>query len=121
MSDFADLVRETLRGSAGLPPGLDEQPLGRKVAALDQRMRTVSAITWGSVTFMAILGLIMFILLLTADQATETKTLVLYGAIFLWSALAIAMAKLWHFQMQSDTAAMKEILRAQSMLIAENS
>ena len=116
MSDFAELVRETLRGTPGLPPGLEEEPLGRKVTALDQRMRTVGRLTWGSTALMAILGVVMFILLLTADDGTQTKWLVLYGAIFLWSALAIAMAKLWHFQMQSSTASRKEILRTQAML-----
>jgi hypothetical protein len=120
MNDLFDLIRETFSGTQGMPPGLDEQALDAKVAALDRRTKTVGWITWLSVGVMAVLGLIMFVLLLSAEADTETSLLVLYGAVFVWSAVAIAMAKLWHFQMQSDAAAMKEILRIQAMLQASD-
>ena len=42
--------------------------------------------------------------------------LVLYGALFTWAIVAIAMVKLWHFQVQSHTATQKELLRIQHQL-----
>ena len=116
MSDFADLIRETFAGTPGLP---DQQPLEVRVAALDTRMKTVGSMTWIGVTLMFIIAIAMIVLLVGAGSSTEIKWLVLQGALFMWAIVAIAMIKLWHFQMQSDTAAMKEILRTQAMLQAK--
>lgn len=119
MSDFTDLVRETFSGSPGLPPGLSETPLETRVAALDERMKTVGSMTWIGVTVMFVIAIVMIALLVTADPGTEAKWLVLDGALFVWAIVAIAMVKLWHFQMQSETAMMKEILRVQAMHLGD--
>ena len=117
MSDFIDLIRETFAGTPGLP---DEQSLDDRVAALDRRMKTVGSMTWIGVTIMFAIAIVTIGLLIAADADTETKWLILYGSLFVWAIVAIAMIKLWHFQMQSDTAAMKEILRIQAMLQASD-
>lgn len=116
MSDFTDLIEETFGGAPGLPPDLETVPLEDRVAALDTRMKTVSNMTWISVPVMFVIALVMILLIVTAEPTSEVKWLVLEGAVFAWAIIAIAMIKLWHFQMQSDIAMMKEILRVQSML-----
>lgn len=119
MSDFIDLIEETFAGNPGLRPGLDEVALEERVGALDERMRTVGHLTWLSVPLMFAIALIMVLLLVTADAGTDIKWLVLYGAVFVWAMLVIAMVKLWHFQMQSDIAMRKEILRTQAMILED--
>ncbi len=118
MSDFADLVRETFTGTPGLPP---VEPLETRVAALDRRMKTVGSMTWIGVTVGFVVAVVMVVLLVTAAPSTEVKWLVLEGTVIVWAVVAIAMIKLWHFQMQSDVATMKEILRVQAMLQVRDS
>ncbi len=117
MSDFTDLIQETFGRAPGLRPGLDEMPLGDRVDALDERMKTVGNLTWISVPLMFVIALIMIVLLATAEPTVEVKWLVLEGAVFVWAMLVVAVVKLWHFQMQSDIATMKEILRIQALLL----
>jgi hypothetical protein len=117
MSDFADLVQVTFGGSPGLRPGLEDEPLDDRIEALDTRMHTVSNITWIGVPLTFVIALVMLLLIATAEPTTEAKWLVLESAVFVWAIIAIAMIKLWHFQMQSDVAMMKETLRIQAMLL----
>ena len=118
MSDFYAMIRETFSGSPGLPPGLDAVSLDERVAALDTRMRTVNSVTWLGALVMLGVAILGLVLLLGADAGTEVKWLVFYGVLIVWAVMAIAMVKLWHFNMQAETAAMKEILRNQAMLQA---
>ena len=103
MSEFRVLIRETINGDPGLGPALDEVGLDERVDALDQRMRTVNSLFWLGGLVGAAIAIGMVVLLAGADDATKTKWLVLYGALFVWGILIVAMVKLWHFQMQSHT------------------
>ena len=116
MGDFGDLVRETLVGAPGLGPGPRQLELDERTERLDRRMRTVNWLLWLGVVFGAALAIVAVVLLATADDSTATKWLVLWGALFVWGILIIAVVKLWHFQMQSDTALAKELFRTQELL-----
>lgn len=73
--------------------------------------------TWVVAAVGAVVAIIMIVLLVGADAHTETRWLVLDGAVLLWAMLVIAMVKLWHFRMLSATSIQKEILRSQAILL----
>ena len=114
MGEFGDLVGEAVRGgSRGMPPGPGEASLDERVAAIDTRARTETTLFWVGAAIMGVFGVVMRILLLTADDATSAQVLVTYGSLFVFAGVALAMLKLWHFRSISDARLLKEVLRIQ--------
>ena len=109
MGDFGDFVKEAFVGAPGLPT---TAPLSDRVEATDRRMRTVSTLTWLG-AFVGAGAAVWMAVLLLGDSDYATGTLVFFGAVFVWGIVVVAMVKTWHFQMQSNSQVMKEILRLQ--------
>lgn len=105
---LTEFIRETLVTPRGAPD-LDA-PLLDRVDTLDDRMATTEVLTWSIAAGAGAIGATTFLRLVRAPARVPNAILVPRATVCTWSLVAIALAKLWHAQVQNHTSEMKEIL-----------
>ena len=113
MNDFAQLLKEALLGEEPYRPDPDREALEASVRKFDRRMRTVRGLAAFMVCATSAAFLFGLIALLRSGPETATKTLVLYGSLFVWGSVGVGFGKLWFAMMANHLAVMKELKMAQ--------
>lgn len=117
MSEFKDMLKEAFRDDAPFDPSPGRAVLDASVQKFERRMRTVRWMAFFAVTFMSVVMVAGLWLLLDASDDASARTVVLYGALFVWGYVGIGFAKGWFAIMHNHIGTMKELKRVQMMLL----
>lgn len=116
MSKFDDDLRTAMQpgpSDASLRSAGDEGMIQQVAATFRSRMRTWIVLTWAATALwagVAIWAAAAFF------RATDARGWTMYAAIFLFSAMAVAMLKLWYLMEMNRNTHTREIKRVELQL-----
>jgi uncharacterized membrane protein YcjF (UPF0283 family) len=111
MSNFDNDIRNAVRADTDeLARAGDEGLIGQVTATFKSRMRYWVALVW--VMSLVMTGLCVFAAIMFF-QAETTRDWILYAAIFMWAAVAVAMLKMWYWMEMNRNTHTREIKRVE--------
>jgi hypothetical protein len=117
MKEFGEMLKEAFVGEEPFDPSPGRALLEASIDKFDRRMRTVRYMSWFGVVFM---GAVMFYAVYSffdAPPEAETKKLILWASLFLWSNIGVGMLKFFLMMMINDIGLRKELKRTQLMIL----
>ena len=117
MNQFSEMIKEAFMGEEPYDPSPGRVALEEAIKKFESRDRVVRFMAWFAVAFMSAVMFWSIWMLWKADSETETKMLIVYAVVFLWSSAGVGFGKMFLFSLQSNLSIMKELKRVQLALL----